>query len=332
MNKKVLVIGLGSIGERHVRNLIDIGVKDIGVLRRSESKARTFDIAKVRQFINKKDALSWKPEFVLICTPSNDHFDHIGYWIKHTDNILIEVPLSSSLENRKLINNLASKKDKRILMGHNIRFHPALRAIKEIVEKKELGDLLLNRSHFGEYLPDLHTWEDFRSRYEARKSLGGGATLTSIHEIDHAIWLSGRVNKVTGLIRTVSLDIDCEDLSLMILEHENGKISEICLDFIQRSYTRNLQLTFTEGLLEWSLKGNHISVYSSKQGNGWKNRLDLKSFDFNQTYIDELKFFLREEKNEDFNNLNSGIHTLEVALAVKESSHLGKTISIDARI
>jgi len=325
---RVLVVGLGSIGERHIINLLSIGVNDIAVLRRKISEARTFDINLITQFDNLDDALNWKPEFLIICTPSIYHFEDIKFWSDFCKDILVEVPLNSSSQGFDFIQKKITKNKVNILIGHNIRFHPALQCIKSIIKDQSFGKLLFSRSEFGEYLPDCHPWEDYRKRYEARSDLGGGVALTSIHEIDHAVWLCGRVTHVSGVVRNLTLDIDGEDIALIILEHESGALSQINLDFFQRKYMRSLKLAFEDGIIEWGLKANSVQAFNAKKKNkNWYSFLNTKGYDFNQTYIDQLKLFLSRADIK-WNNFESGLHILKVVEALKESSSTGKRVSV----
>lgn len=331
---EVLVVGLGSIGTRHVKNLLSLGVENISVLRRSSDKPRALAGTEYRTITDIDQAFSRNPSIVIIANPTSLHIEPIVNAVNIGATILIEVPLISSRRELGDLEELATSFEgnsskPRFLMGHNIRFHPALDKIHSLVRENSLGTSLFSRAQFGEYLPDCHPWDDYRNRYEARADLGGGVVLTSIHEIDHAVWLFGPVKQVTCIARTRHLQMDCEDLAMVILEHESGVLSEIELDFVQRTYRRGLEVSFSEGLARWELRGSSVDIFHADR-KSWEPVLDLTGFDFNQTYIDELKHLFSISKGEtSINDLKSGIHVTKVALAALESSRSGRHIMID---
>ncbi len=327
--RNFLIIGLGSIGERHVRNLLKIGAKNIYVVRRKNKKPRTIKKNDFNFISSIDEAVKLDISAAIIATPTSKHTSDLLKLVKSKIPVLVEVPLSNSLRYLNKINSISKKLKVPILIGHNLKFHPSLIKINQIVKNNKYGKTYFSRSQFGEYLPECHPWEDYKKRYEAKKSLGGGPILTSIHEIDHAVWLFGRVKSVTCVAKTLKLPIDVEDTAMIILEHQNKIISEVQLDFIQRPYTRNIQIVSDKGSMEWGLIDNNLLAYSDKTKK-WKKINKIKKFDINQTYIDELIHFseivLKNEKP--LTSLDDGIHILKVALAAIKSSKLRKTINI----
>lgn len=319
--KKILIIGLGSIGERHVRNLLSLNYNNIACLRREISTARTFDISNITQFDSREEAVEWSPEYVIICSPSKNHNSDLIFWSEHCKNFLVEVPLHSSAEEIENSKDLLKKRGAKILLGHNIRFHPALKKMKEIIKSKIYGKLLFIKSEFGEYLPDCHPWEDYRTRYEARSDLGGGVLLTSLHELDHSMFLAGKYIDASGLTDTLGLDIDCEDFATIIAKHKSGVVSQISLDFIQRDYQRSTKLCFENGIVYWELKKKSLYAFDSNDKKiGWKNILNLENYDFNQTYIDQIVYFLDEDFC-NFNSLEDGLHILKLIKKIKDQNN-----------
>jgi predicted dehydrogenase len=331
---EVLVAGLGSIGERHVRNLVAAGHDGISVLRRGAAKPRTLTGDEFTTVTDVEAAFARNPAAILICLPNTMHTELLARAVDAGIPVLVEVPLAHELAGLAEIDARAKQTGAQVLIGHNLRFHPALAAIHAAVVGGEIGTPLFSRSQFGEYLPAGHTWEDYRTRYEARADLGGGAVLTSIHEIDHACWLFGPVTAVTCVARTRELDIDVEDVAMMILEHENGTLSEIELDFIQRVYTRSLQIAGTEASIEWKLRDDRSRICLEKNGT-WEDHVILDTpYDLptvvNQTYIDELTHFGEVVRGNEApcNPLSMGIHVLSVALAALQSSREKRRIEL----
>ena len=333
---EVLVLGLGSIGERHVRNLRQMGQKSIAVLRRESQPPLTVSENDFTTVTDLTTALDRRPVAAIICLPSSMHTSALRACVQAGIPSLVEVPLAHTLESLAEICNLAETHEVPVLMGHNLRFHAGLDAIKRAVMSGRLGKPLYSRAQFGEWLPGNHQWEDYRTRYEAKKELGGGAILTSIHEIDHAYWLFGPFDSVTAVARTRHLDVEVEDVAMMIFEHSTGMLSEIVLDFVQRVYRRNLQIVGTEGTIEWELLGNRVGIFESNKGE-WSDLFkfegDLNVKDMiNQTYLDELMHFCEVVNGviAPINSLRDGICVLNAGLSALESSGLGSRVRINS--
>lgn len=318
---EVLIVGLGSIGERHVRNLLELGHEDITVLRRAPESPRTLDGDEYETVTDADEAFGSSPAAVIVATPTALHDEPLRRGIQAGADVLVEVPLSADLEGVGEIRRTARDTGSQVLLGHNLRFHPALERIRKAVQDGTVGEPLFLRSQFGEYLPGLHTWEDYQDRYEARSDLGGGAVRTSIHEIDNAYWLLGPVEAATCVARTLELDVDVEDVAMMALEHESGQLSEIELDFLQRTYRRNLQVAGTSGTIEWELLGDRVRCFDADEEE-WRDLLVLEDYDINETYLDELRHFNKvvEDGVQPRTDLDDAIHVLRAGLAALRAS------------
>lgn len=318
----VVVVGLGSIGERHVRNLLKLGHTRITVVRRDAAKPpRTLRGTEFRTVTSLRAALEERPAAVIVANPTALHDEVVWRAVDAGIHVLLEVPASHASEGLERAERRARDTGARTVVAHNLRFHPALRAIHTAVHGGVIGQPLYTRAQFGEYLPACHSWEDYRGRYEARADLGGGVVLTSIHELDHAYWLCGPVAAVTCVARTIHFPIDVEDVAMMILEHESGVLSEIELDFVQRTYRRSLQVTGVEGTLEWELLGDRVRLFEARTGQ-WRDLVVLAGYDFNETYLDELRHFAAVIRGEESPHVDlaAARHVLHVGLAALQSS------------
>jgi predicted dehydrogenase len=326
---EVLVAGLGSIGERHVRNLLAAEHREIAVLRRSEQPARTIEPGSFQTITDVDQAFAREPAALIIATPSSMHLPLLQRAIDAGIPTMVEVPLASSLDGLADLTATARTNDVPVLIAHNLRFHPCLIALRESVNNGDLGKPLYSMAQFGEYLPAGHTWEDYRGRYEARRDLGGGAIFTSIHEVDHAVWLFGPVSAVTATTSTRVLDVDVEDTAMMILEHESGVLSQITLDFVQRSYRRWLQVVGSDGTSEWEFNSNRINTNTAETG-AWVESYSAGDYNAGQSYVDELEHFARVIRHEEqpIVDLEQARHVLKIGVAAHESAATGRRISI----
>jgi predicted dehydrogenase len=328
---EVLVAGLGSIGERHVRNLLALGQESITVLRRNPREARTVDESAFLTVTDSDSALKRSPAALIIATPTAMHLPLIRQAVERGIPTMVEVPLASSVDGLSQLAMDAATNNTPVLVAHNLRFHPCLNWVRDAVRAGAAGTPIYSQAQFGEYLPDSHQWDDFHDRYEARSDLGGGVILTSIHEIDHAVWLFGEVSAVTCVAKTAALDIEVEDTAMLILEHRNGVLSQVTLDFVQRPYRRWLQVVGTEGTIEWELKANLVRRYTAEDGR-WSDAFASPEYSGDQSYIDELEHFARVIRREEppVVGLVEATHVLSVALAAKQSAVTGRRTEIEA--
>lgn len=329
INGEVLVAGLGSIGERHVRNLLTLGHRDISVLRRSDRPARTLDASSYTTLADTDVAFARKPVAIIIATPTALHMPLLQQAVAEGIPSMVEVPLAASLDGLAELANSARVSDTPVLIAHNLRFNPCLNWIREALKANQVGTPIYSQAQFGEYLPSGHDWEDFRDRYEARSDLGGGVILTSIHEIDHAVWLFGPVGTVTCVAKSTTLGLDVEDTAMLVLEHESGPLSQITLDFVQQPYRRWLQVVGSESTIEWELKANLVRRYDPIQG-AWEQVFASPHYSGDQSYLDELEHFARVITHEETPTvgLAEATHVLAVALAAKESAATGKRTNV----
>ena len=205
-----MICGVGSIGERHLNNLLKLGYDDIILYRKRDMQLRTIENS-FQVFKTLESALREKPDICFICNPTHLH---IPTALKCADagcHLFIEKPLGNSLKDINQLNRILKKKNKKAMVGYMSRFHPCLIKGKEWIEDGRIGKVVFARTQWGEYLPDWHPWEDYRESYAAKKSMGGGPALTLSHEIDTMLWYFGKVKSVIKNSNYNSdLEISCE--------------------------------------------------------------------------------------------------------------------------
>ena len=322
---KALVIGYGSIGKRHVENLVSYKNYDVIIVTKQK------DIPKMRRvkiFDNLDDAINEKPEIALITNETRFHIQVATKLAKNEINLFIEKPLSDSLKGITTLQKIIKKKKLVTMVGCNFRFFPPIMNIKKIISRNEIGRIISVQVENGSYLPDWHPYEDYSKGYAARKKLGGGVILTQIHELDYLRWFFGLVSEVRSFSGKFSdLDIDVDDTSASILKFKNNVICELHLDFFQRPQFKRCKIRGTKGIIEWDSDSNNVRVFNSRIKK-WKkvnikNNYNLKSkTNINRMYEDELKHFLKcvESKRKTINTFRDAVDTLKIALAMKRSS------------
>lgn len=326
---KILVVGYGSIGKRHIKNLRNF--QNIQIIILTKRKLDNFLKKEECQIVNSiDDAIKEKPDAALITNITSEHVD-IGLKLaKLGIHLFIEKPLSNSF---KKINQLEKiiKKEKIISqIGCNLRFHPCIKKIRELIAKEIIGKHFSVIVENGSYLPDWHPYENYKKSYAANEEKGGGVILTNIHEIDYLYWFFGKVKEVTAISGRISkLGIKGEDFSSIILKFNKNIMGEIHFDYFQRPSFRGCKIIGEKGTIIWDFEKNNVIVYNIKKKK-WKTHLKLKNYDNNIMYIKEIEHFLnciKQNKNT-INDIQEGIKVLKITLGIKKSALVKRTVQI----
>lgn len=321
---KVLIAGLGSIGQRHINNLRKLVPLEVVAYRvRGNSLPENFQGDWLTEYNDLEQALSTQPKAALICGPPRTQMQVALAAANAGCHLFIEKPISNSLEGVEELISTVRSKNLVTLIGYNLRFHPGLGLIKSLLKEERIGKVVSIRAQVGQYLPDWHPWEDYRQTYSARKDLGGGAVLDLIHELDYVRWLGGEVQKVSGFLGRLShLEIDTEDVAEIMLQFEKGAIGNVHVDYVQRVATRNCQIIGDQGSITWDALKNEVHLFEVRNPE-WQ-LLKQEEFDRNDMYLAEMKHFLAciEGKEESIVDIEDGAKTLKVALfACKSALH-----------
>jgi len=215
-------------------------------------------------------------------------------------------------------------------MGCNLRFHPCIKKIKSMIEQQKIGKIISAQIQTCSYLPDYHPWENYRRGYAARKDLGGGIILTQIHEIDYMYWLFQEVESVISMSGKFSdLDVDVEDYAACLLKFRNKIIGELHMDYFQRPDFKSCQIRGTKGEIYWDSDNNRVNIYNMNKKR-WKTEMEIKNYQRNFSYVEQLKHFLQcvKQRKKTINDLEQGIVTLKIVLAIKKASKLMKTVNV----
>lgn len=342
---KILFIGLGGIGQRHLRNVCGrfgseaiILAYRVRNLKQTVSPNLTIDenidfIEKysVKVFTDLNHALAQSPDVAFICNPTSHHVSSCLAVARAGCDFFVEKPLSHSTESVEELLSICESKNLTSLVGYQLRFHPCYKLLKKLISQGTIGDLLSVRAEVGEYLPDWHKYEDYRQTYASRKDLGGGVVLSQIHEIDYLYDLFGMPSKVVALGGHLSnLEIDVEDVADVLLEmtfREKSLPVSLHMDYVQRPPSRNCKVIGELGKITMDLSG--LKVIVEKPGKE-KEIHDFGSLERNELFINEIDHFFEcvANRRQPVVTLRDGFNSLRIALAIKESMQTGKIISL----
>jgi len=311
-NLKIIIIGFGSIGERHYKNLLDLGYKNVFVY--DVDKNKTKNIPKVLADLNKESLKDFNVAF--ICNPNNEHIKTATIAASAGCHLFMEKPISHNLEGIAELESLCKRKKLITMVGSNMRFHPALVFIKNYIEGGKIGKIFGIRHEFGYYLPYWREGQDYRKNYAAKKETGGGIILDDIHEFDLLFWLNdfspvSDYKIISG--KSGALEIETEDSAVGVFKFKNGVLGTVQCDYLSKKYTRNCLILGEAGNLYWGFNNNDVLLLTKDKT---EKLFSIENYDANQMYIDELNYFFdKVEKGEPtFNDINRAQGILKYCL------------------
>lgn len=288
---KFLIAGLGSIGRRHLRNLVELGESDILLYRTHQSTLPDDDL---NQFIVETDlykALEQKPDAVIISNPTAFHMDIAIPAAKAGCGLFVEKPLAHHTDDLFPLEDILNTKKNRFFSAFQFRFNPGLRKVKEILDSRMAGRPYSFNACWGEYFPDWHPWEDYRSSYAARKDLGGGVVLTLCHPLDYLRWMFGDLVELYAVTGNASdLELEVEDFADVLIQFGEGVSGSLHLDYYRRDKKQDLEIVCADGTIYWEYSSSIVTVIF-KDGER-KVFPAPEGYERNTMFLDEMAHFL----------------------------------------
>jgi predicted dehydrogenase len=336
---RILIAGLGAIGQRHARNLRALRGHSVELLAYRSRRLRhvvtdtlsrddTRDVEAelgVHTFDNLDAALAARPDAVFVCTPTSRHLEIAQRAADAGCHLFVEKPLSHSLEGVDRLLEVVGKRRLVGLMGCQWRFHPQVRALKEVMASGTLGPTRQAEIEYAEYLPDWHPYEDYRQSYAARSELGGGVVLTQIHDYDLAFWLFGMPSSVRASGGHLSdLEIDVEDTAEAVLETRTCTV-RVRQSFATRPPRRMVLVRGERATASLDLLASSLTLEPPLAPTA-----SLPEYQRNQMFLDEAAHFLDcvEGRASPAIPLTEGALVLRIALAVKDALRSGRRVDL----
>ncbi|HOJ00744.1 MAG TPA: Gfo/Idh/MocA family oxidoreductase [Anaerolineaceae bacterium] len=319
---KILIAGLGSIGRRHLRNLVRLGEQDILLFRTHHATLADEELAGYPVVTDLEKALGQKPDAAVISNPTALHLSVALPCAQAGCALFLEKPLSVDCEGLDELQDVLRKKGNPALVGFQFRFHPAFCQIAQWIKDGLVGKIYSAEVYWGEYLPDWHPWEDYRVSYSARKELGGGVLLTLCHPIDYIRWLLGEVKSVSGFVSQVSdLELEVEDVADIRMRHVSGAYSHIHLDYFTRPKRHTLQIIGSHASISWDETSNEIRLYQPNE-KGWSTIRPPADFERNDLFLTEMRHFLNviKQREKPACSIADGIRVQQIIMAAYQSA------------
>lgn len=314
--QRVLVVSLGSIGRRHLRNVrCLLPTAEIAALRRPNSPSSAEGADHI--FHDIRSALAFRPTAAIVASPATDHLRLTQTLVTNGIPVLVEKPFAHRLEGLSVLVAEATAKSLPLFVAYNLRFHPIVRRVKSLLEENVIGRVLTARADVGQYLPDWRPGVNYKEGVSARRDLGGGVLLELSHELDYVSWLFGRPSSVYAAGGQLGdLGIDVEDTAVLTLRYpEAAPIVSVNLDFLQRAVARQLRVVGTKGSICADLVTGECDFYVASTGE-WTREL-CRLTDSNLLYLDEVKAFFSAVNGEHSTILARGQEGIDVLCQVE---------------
>jgi predicted dehydrogenase len=346
---KALFVGLGSVGQRHLRNLQELLGDDLQAI--AWRAARTAPLLDgrggvdagvelsahypIREFDTLEAALSERPDVAFICNPNSLHVGPARAVVAAGCDVFMEKPVSHSADGVSELIAEAAEREKIVAVGFQYRFHPGLVLAKQWFEEGRIGQLVSASLVNGEYMPGWHPYENYRTSYGARSDLGGGALVSQIHEFDTAFWFFGEPERVFAVGGQLSrLELDVEDSATVLLKMVVDGRSvpvDIHLDYLQSPPARSFTIVGDEGRIVWHDQMKSVTL--ERINEGLVESRSFEDFDRNEMFMDELRDFITSvrERRSPKVDIRAGAVSLRVALAARTSMETGNACVLAER-
>lgn len=321
-SKKIVIIGLGSIGKRHLANIMSLGYEDVTLIRSSGKPLIDHDKLEVFNTIE-EGCRKYRFEVAVIATPTANHLKTLQVLISNNvNNIYIEKPISNDYSQCIGILKEIEAKKINVTVGYDLHFDPGLLKIEKLLSKGSIGRVVSFISEVGQFLPDWRPTVDYRKSMSARKIDGGGVMLDLVHEFDYIEWLLGPIVSIVGMHDKLSnLEIETEDISVNILKAKSGVIGTLHLDYLQKELTRKFKIIGENGIIVWDYS-KAILNWKINNNEKW-DYFDYSSFSRNDRFIKIMQLFLEssyESRDKRLTTFSDALKSLKMVTVAKQSN------------
>ena len=308
---KILIIGFGSIGQRHLQNLLKLYPEhDYYVLSHQKVKNVLVDCQIIEQSPHEyyhveflHDNLPKEIDIAFICNDSSKHLEYALMLAKRGVDLFVEKPLAINAEHLDELRAILLKEKSVCFIGFQMKFHPLFLKLQELIKGEELSFV---HAKWLTYLPSWHPYEDYKKSYASQKAKGGGVALTLIHELDMLNTLVPDLKFIDAISGNYSaLDIDADDYLLANFSSQNRAVS-LHLSFAQVEEERTITINTKDKTIMGDFVNNRVTIVSLSA----KTKEYNYAFNRNKLFEDELHYFMQiiaEKKSDYMNNIEDSI-------------------------
>jgi predicted dehydrogenase len=316
---RVVVIGVGSIGERHVRCFLATNRAAVALVEVNPALAETvsqrYDVPAYQSI---EAALEFQPTAAVVATPAPLHVAQAIELVEAGVHLLIEKPLSTSLDRVCDLRELAAKHGRTVAIAYVYRAFQVLTALREALKSGQFGSpreiIAVGGQHFPTYRPA------YRQIYYSDRKQGGGAIQDALtHVVNLGEWLVGPVDRVVAdAAHLVLPGVEVEDTVHLLTRH--GEVLA-CYSLNQHQAPNESSITVVcdGGTARCELHNNRW-LWMSKPGDAWHEE-SFGTMERDTAFIAQANAFLDavEGRIAPLCRLDEGIQTLRVNLAILAS-------------
>lgn len=342
---RMLFVGLGSAGQRHLRNILRLYKDEVKISAYRTSNRqdvyndsleivpgkRLDDIYPMEIFRDYGEALSAGQDIVWITNPNLMHIQMAIDAAKGGAALFIEKPLSVNMKGIDELQAIVRKEKNFVYIGFQNRFNPAIKDIKRIVSQGTYGRVIDVYVEVGELVTSMHRYQDYRTMVETRSDMGGGVIMCQIHEIDYLYYLFGMPKEIYSVGgQYSSLEMDVEDTATTLMRYHYG-VGEFPVvlhqDYSQFPPRRKGRIVFEKGRVEFDLLLPQVRV----DAGDLHKVITYHEFQRNNMFLEEDRRFVEDwrEHRKSFVSLEEGIASLKIGLAIKESMRKHQIVSLE---
>lgn len=300
---KVLIIGLGSIAQKHISALKEL-VTDITLYALRSNKEANSLPGIINLF--GWDEIPADISFIIISNPTMSHFETINEAIKLKVPLFIEKPPFMSVEGVDAVLDKIKEEGIQTYTAFNLRFHPIIEWLKANIKDRNVIEV---QAYCGSYLPDWRPGKNFRETYSAKQEMGGGVHLDLIHELDYVMWIFGHpLKSLSAFSKFSNLGINSFDSAHYWLEYPKMGIS-ILLNYFRKDPKRSIEVVMEDDT--WSVDLLRGTIVNSGGDKIFQTEQSMK-----ETYKSQMEYFLTNMTNAKpmMNNLDEAVRTLKLCL------------------
>ena len=329
--RRVLVVGTGSAGLRHIRNLVANGSAVTAFSYRAAAGGSAPALpAGVALAGSLDQAFAARPDAVLVANRTDAHVAVALDAAQRGCHLFIEKPLSNSLDGVAALRAAVAQRRLVVETGFMLRLHPNVAWMRQHVASGALGPIRYVRAAVGQHLADWRPGTDHRASYSAKRGCGG-VIFDLVHELDLIEWLAGPVEQVSAMTaQDPSLKIESEAVAEIAMRCASGALAQAHLDYVRPVYGRTLEIVGTDGVLTWDYTAGTVSLAERDGAPRVVHRVPA-GFDRNDMFAAHARHFLSRLDDGALpavSSLEAGVAALRLALAAHASAAAQRTIAV----
>lgn len=272
--RRILIVGLGSIGSRHARVVRAVQPDAEIMALRHRGAAVPDGVTIDASTTSLAEALAWRPDAAIIASPATAHLSRATVLAAAGVHLLIEKPIAASPDGVAAMLATAQAAGAMVATGYNLRFMPSLVRFRAMLRRNLVGRVISVRAEAGQHLAGWRPGTEWRRGVSANAALGGGVLLELSHELDYLRWIFGEVRELRGIIGFEGLtQLDVEDSALLAMQFAPGLMGQavtasLAIDFVRHDRTRRCTVIGALGTLEWDAIAGTIRHYAAA-ADGW---------------------------------------------------------------